>query len=129
MENLSTIIVVIWLAIIIFITCMNLLNKYYFTNYTTTSKWLRKRIAKRALKYMASRITISNYKVEKLTANYVSNSVAIHNVYINDGYTKSEVAIIGIIEKYERFVQHYKYNTFDNLSWEDEDLISKLDKL
>jgi hypothetical protein len=130
MENLSTIFIGIWVALILTVFFRNLLDRLYFSNFKTNKKWLRKRLANKAVKNMAYGIRCSNnYKAEKLAAEYTAKSAAIKAVYINDGYLKAEIAIIAIIEKYERFVAKYKYNTFDNISSDDEDQIRYLDKL
>lgn len=66
-----------------------------------------------------------DYKVHGYLGRYVKNSIAIKQYYINHGFYNTKVMLIGKLEDIERFVEKYKYNTFDNLTIDEEDFINK----
>lgn len=92
-------------------------------------KWLRKfywlyvvdRIRSREMGSIPS-------KARYYFMDYIRNSVATREYYIKYGYDALMAVLIGKIEELERFVEKYKYNTFDNLSQSQIDFIENYER-
>lgn len=64
-----------------------------------------------------------NYKVRVYFTSYLRKSLAAKEYYINNGYDSFRLVMIGKIEEIEREVEKWKYNTFGNVTWEEEEFI------
>jgi hypothetical protein len=96
--------------------------------YSTSKKlkWLRKLYWNKA-KIKLGDIS-NNYKVEVYFYQYISNSIAVREHFINNGLQATRMALIPTIESIEKFVEKYRYNTFDNLDPDEEKFIEEYEK-
>jgi hypothetical protein len=93
-------------------------------------KWLRKVMWLAARRELVKRVWnsfghngSSRYKVATLASSYISKSLALRHYYYEAGLEATNEALIGKIEALQSFVTQYKYNTFGNLSIDEEDFI------
>lgn len=68
---------------------------------------------------------IGNYKVHTYFMKYLVNSIAARHFYVTHGYDEFKAAMIGKIEELERFVEEYKYNTFGQITPDEEKFIDE----
>lgn len=85
-------------------------------------KWLRKIYWNTVVDKLRDEY-LGDYKIRSYFMKYLKKSLAAKNFYIKYGYDEFRVAMIGKIEELERFVKEYKYNTFDNLTPDEEEYI------
>jgi hypothetical protein len=83
-------------------------------------RWGRKIMWNRTLRRYSSSLYSRNVKVEVYFREYLKKSVAAKLVYLDSGYDTFRYSLMPKVEEIERFVDKYKYNTFDNLDSQEE---------
>lgn len=69
--------------------------------------------------------TINNWKVQSYLIKYLNSSLAIKDYYIRNGFAETRYLLIGKVEELQRFVEEYKYNSFDNLDMFENEFINR----
>lgn len=70
----------------------------------------------------------NEYKLRSYFMDYLRKSVAAKEYYLTHGYDALKATLIGKVEEIEKFLDKYKYNTFDNLSEMEKDFIENFEK-
>lgn len=94
-------------------------------------RWLRKLywgfVKEKMVESMTS-VYSDGHKVRTYFAQYLNRSVAAKELYLNTGFVNARFELTAKVEALERMVEEYKYNTFDNLDFDEEDFINKWEK-
>lgn len=66
-----------------------------------------------------------SFKLGGYFAKYMKTSLAIKTFYIKNGYRETRFALISKFEELERDIEKYQFNSFDNLTWDEENFINE----
>lgn len=124
---ITSIIIGVWIALFVAYYVFKITRMVALDSSSTKLKWLRKFFWREA-RGLIMKGYIGNWKVESYFARYLKNSVAAKQHFINNGLAETRHILVGKIEELQRFVEKYKYNSFDNLDMDEEDFINSFEK-